>query len=155
MNHLIRKSPGKEQQEVIFWSFLTLLPLRLAKQEWCCLLGGCCSAWPLVSKVLWVLSRGSGHEPQSHLLPLFSKPSSCCRRSLHSQLCPHNPVLVTGRAQDPACVSIAAFHWGMKCHFGVVVSTQTALLGKNLCTIASFQQPNTPFPQIWKQNFRL
>lgn len=126
--------------------------LRLAKQERWCLLG-------------WVLPRVALGEqgvpgqraraPQPPPASAQRAQSSCCCHSLHSQLCPHGPVLGTGRARDPACVSIAAFHQAKKCHFGVTVSAQTALLEKHFCKIASFQQPNTPLLQIWKQNFKV
>lgn len=116
---------------------------------------GVCRVGVPVSRVLWALSRGGGHSPRAIFCPVLREPGSCCRRSARSQLCPHTPVFATGWAWDPASVSTATFHRGMKCHVGVVASTQTALLVKQFCTIASFQQPNTSFPQIWKQNFRL
>lgn len=93
-------------------------------------------AWPL-----WAECSGDKPRAQSHLQPVPPQPSSCCCRSLCSQLCPHTPCL----SLDLACASTATLHPGMKCHFGVVVSPQAAFLGKQFCTIASFLLPNTLF----------
>lgn len=141
MSYLIRKSPGKEQQQVIFQSSLTLLPPQAGRAGAVVLQGGCWVCGPCeqgaVSAVL-----GSGDEPRAQ----SSEPSSVC-------LCPHSPaaaaVALCARScahtpclsPDPACASTATLHPGMKCHFGVVVSPQTALLVKQFCTIASFKQP--------------
>lgn len=122
------------------------------------------SSWSRQSRALvfagWVLQwwplwagrcercPGQGQEPRAISEPsqsLCSHSPAAAAVALRALSCAHTTVSATGWAWDPACVSTATFHWGIKCHFGVLVSTQSALSVKKFCTIASFQQQNMSF----------
>lgn len=72
MNHLIRKSPGKEQQQVIFQSSLTISPPQAGRAGVLVFAGGC-----------WV----GGPCEQGAVSAVGTSPE---RRAIFS-LCPHSP----------------------------------------------------------------
>lgn len=106
MNHLIRKSPGKEQQEVIFQSSLTLLPPQAGKAGamvfagWvlqCMALGEQGAVGAVPGQWAWAPQPSSASAQQAQqLLPSLSalaavpaQPHVCHRQSPGSCLCKH------------------------------------------------------------------